>query len=210
MKIRRIIPAFLSAAIFLASSTVAFAQDNVSQTPVNEQIRVGDYDCYVENGQYYTELDGEKCLVINLDDYDSSYISAQQSANASEYRWLDERQTVKLSYSGSVDVSKGDFTTPVFLASEKDEGYYCGFQIGTGFWRPTSYTIDLYYYNSYPGINKWQYTPNVKITFTLLAQNKILFTGTAVHFYKKACLVFHQVDSNHSNPVFNYTMYSCY
>ncbi len=209
MKIQRIISAALSAAIFSVSSTVAFAQDNASQVSAQELIRVGDYDCYVENGQYFTELDGEKCLVINLDDYVSTDASTQRSSNSTGDEWLDELQEVNLSYSGTVDVSNGDFTTPVFLARQKENGYYSGFQISTGFWFSTSYTADLYYYNVYSGINKWECIPDLKLTFSLTSQSRVIFSGTMVHFYKKACLVFHQVDSNHRDPVFNYTMYSC-
>lgn len=209
MKIKKIISAALSAAIFSVSSTVAFAQDNAPQVSSQELIRVGEYDCYVENGQYFTELDGEKCLVINLDDYVSAASSTQNVSNNSGYDWLDDLQEVHLSYSGTVDVSNGNFTTPVFLAKQKEDGNYSGFQISTGFWLNTTYTADVYFYNCYVGVEKWECAQNVDLTFNLIAQTRILFTGTMVNFYKKACLVFHQVEPGHSDPVFNYTMYSC-
>ena len=42
-------------------------------------VMIGGYECYVRDDRHYTEIDGETCLVIDLDEgaaeYDGSNIS---------------------------------------------------------------------------------------------------------------------------------------
>ncbi len=62
---RKITALFLAVVAALSSTVTVYAEEAIEQ---RETVRVGNYNCWVEDGEYYTEYNGEVCQVINLDE----------------------------------------------------------------------------------------------------------------------------------------------
>lgn len=205
MKGKRIIALFCSAVVMLSSAASASAEMNydIANDLGSRTCRIGEYDCFKENGQYYTIQDGEKYLVVNLDECTKSIqadkldeIGIQSYEGSSN-----EINIVNNPYNGYVDISNGDCTTPTFVGREAGESK--GFKLTTGFVLPNTYSLKTFVYNAI--YNRWDIDTDV-VTFGLLAgQSKVLFTGTMARNYTKLYIVF-QKNGSTGESKFNYTL----
>lgn len=186
---------FLS--IGMSASAESISAD--STVALKETVQVGEYQCYVENGQYYTVLDGETYLVINLDE--AMPCSSNDGVSVASVQTDQEINLNGGSYNGQINISNGDCSTPVFC--DEESGIPRGYQISTGFIFENVYQVTPRVFNT--AYNAWVNLDTVTVAFGLFQQTKILYTGTTSTIYTKAQFVFHKNGST-GEPVFNYTM----
>ncbi|MBQ9949016.1 MAG: hypothetical protein IJO91_11585 [Oscillospiraceae bacterium] len=186
---------FLS--IGMSASAESISAD--STVALKETVQVGEYQCYVENGQYYTVLDGETYLVINLDE--AMPCSSNDGVSVASVQTDQEIDINGSSYNGQIDISNGDFATPIFCGDEN--GLPRGYQISTGFIFENVYQVTPRVFNT--AYNAWVNQNTVTIAFGLFQQTKILYTGTTATVCSKAQFIFHK-DGSTGEPVFNYTI----
>lgn len=176
-----------------------------------DTIRVGEYDCYVNNGQYYTDINGENYLVINLDDaiwqsedemvcsQTSNDVSSLYSLEAST-DWLNSPQ-VDISdgstYNGMIDITYGDDCTPIFCG--KPYASDVSYQIYAGFIFPNTYNINIHFYND---ISRQWSSYKQAVTFDLFGQTKFLLTGTMSMNVTKVCIEFYKNGSSGETPMY--------
>lgn len=102
-----------AAALSLVMAVTMGASAYADELDVQEHVQIHGYDCTVENGQYYTEIDGEWYLVINLDDFLPEYLKDSTAA-------YPERESLQLNtlasdhelYSDTVNLNRGEYISP--------------------------------------------------------------------------------------------------
>lgn len=169
----------------------------------NYHVQIGDYECYVANGQYYTEIDGETYLVIDLDEGAAEKNNSNISAYANNWQ---NGSVVDISdgssYSDTINASKADDCTPIFIGNPTN-----GYKFTTAYlWGINSYNVNIHYF-SYVN-NNW-FSQNKKLTFYMeILPYNILFTGSASEAITKICVEFYHDGSTGTFP-FTYTMQQC-
>ncbi len=192
------IVSLLSAFTVLVSAGATAAAESTVLEPANEgMVQVGDYQCFVEDGQYYTYHDGEKCLVINTDDF---VPADAETSNLLNRAANEEISIVDSPYSGTVDISNGDATTPIFVGREAGDAR--GFQIYAGFVLNNRYNVTVYLYNGIT--NRWDENEHDWL-FNIAAQRKAFVTGTNAQNYTKAYVIFHK-DGSTGESTIGYTI----
>lgn len=197
------IAAMLAAAAVVSSFGVsAFAEEVVEEQ--KELVQVGEYECWVEDGQYFTELDGEIYLVINLDEleWESEEISARSVSEV----WQNGT-VVDLSdgstYYGRVNIqTKTEDSTPIFIGYTASQGGRVSYIMSTGFVRANSYLTNVHIYD--PAESKWETSYDETISFSLTDQSRIIYTGATGVAPTKICITFLQRLST-GEQIFNYS-----
>lgn len=200
--------AFLTAAVTAAASCIsAMAEETAGVYEVEDTVRVGEYDCRVEDGEYYTEIDGETYLVIDLDDCEwTADEEFSRSAGSSEWRNGPEVDISDGSkYKGTADISEGDDSTPIFIGYDPktaspgklDYAMYAGFIFGN------LYKVQIHVYD-YINDN-WTYTYKA-LNFSFAGQTKILFSGSSNYTPSKICVTFLQ-DGSTGEKTIGYQVY---
>lgn len=193
--------AALLTAAALASSFCIPAQAEESR----ELTQLGEFECWVEDGEYYTELDGKICLVINLAEleWETEEISAYAGSS-----WMNGPEydvTANGKYEGTIDITYDDDSTPIFLGYRSSPNEtrisYC---FGTGFIAPNTYTFDIHICDL---TGNWMTTRRNNFIFSVVTQTIILFDGFLNEAPQKMCLTFIKDKSTGSTP-FNYTFYA--
>lgn len=219
----RISKSFLSiAAVFLltagstvpiSAETVNFQSSNSASTVAdasdhNRQVtkKIGEYDCWSVDGEYYTTLNSEIYHVINLDELNWEYDEVATQAASNNWQNGKEVDISKgKAYHGSVDISKSDFNTPIFIGytdqSQKNHVSYC---FNTGFIFTNKYKVSIHQYNP---VNKTWSVTNTTFAFNMTGQTKTLFSGTTAISPSKICFTFYNSGST-GEKVFNYSFYS--
>ncbi len=188
--------AFLTAAVTAAASCIsAMAEETAGVYEVEDTVRVGEYDCRVENGEYYTEIDGETYLVIDLDDCEwTADEEFSRSAGSSEWRNGPEVDISDGSkYKGTLDISEGDDSTPIFIGidPENPRSGRMSYAIYAGFLWSNNYKVNMHTYDSQLG---WQSTTRY-INFAITTNEHVLLTGSVNFLPPKICLTFLKEDS---------------
>lgn len=115
--IKKMTAAVLSLVMTVTMGASAYADE----LDVQEHVQIHGHDCTVENGQYYTVIDGERCQVINLDDYipEVTIVSAGEYANEEDTHSLTgARAYGSPLYSDTVNVKRdGDYCSPMINCS---------------------------------------------------------------------------------------------
>ena len=106
-----------SAALALAMGVSMAGNVFANEIEETEYVQIAGYTCTVEDGQYYTEIDGERCQVINLNDYipEVTTVSADEYANEEDNNSLPgAKASGPLLYSDTVNVERdGDYRSPL-------------------------------------------------------------------------------------------------
>lgn len=185
-----------------ADTSVEFVGTDGNTYTLTETAKLGDYDCWVMDGMYFTEIDGEICQVIDL----------------SQLNWVDadepiSRETeVDLSdgseYAGQINITDGDYTTPIFIGCTKDTDAdkisYC---IHADVFKSNLYMVDIYGYDVYD--QRWKYTggdEQQRFNFSFVTPTKILFNGMSSAAYSKVKITFLKEGST-GKSILDYTMY---
>lgn len=196
----------LSAIVIMATVvglTSSVSAERISTTA--DTVRVGNYDCLEKNGQYFTEINGELYMVINLDELEWKQ---EGISRASSVGWLNG-QEVDISdgdkYNGTVNMKNGDYSTPIFIGYDPDTvtSSKLSYNISASLASSNSYTVDVHVYEYLS--RRWN-TSTVTINFGLFTQRKVLFTGQSNVAPTKMCLTFDK-DNSTGKETFDYSFY---
>lgn len=118
-------------AALLTAATVAMSLCvPVQAEESREFVQLGELECWIEDGEYYTEVDGEKYMVLVLGNDEKvtdqaliDQLNESRSANdrntypngwpdKTEYDLSDDQE-----YSAYVNLASGDYYSPIFLMS---------------------------------------------------------------------------------------------
>lgn len=185
----------------LSAAATVRAED---EAEARETVRIGQYDCWEENGEYYTVYEDEIYQVIDLDELTPQPISETGVAGGM-LDWQNDNFRVVLTegkeYKGSIDISEGDDYTPIFLMEPQDNRF--SVFIKTKFIFRNKYNVTVFTYNNISG---WDNGYDMTIYFGMGAQKKKIFTGTASQVTSRCCVYFHK-DGSDGEEKFNYWAY---
>lgn len=199
---RKIMALILGLTTMLTATATVHAEDT---TEARETVRVGKYDCWVEDGEYYTVYEDEVWQVINLDEITPQSVSEIADSDKM-LDWESDNFRVYLLdgkvYNGSIDISKSDDYTPIFVTEPIDNTY--SFFMKTGFITKQTYNVTIFTYNNIT--NGWDTGYNTNLIFAVGSQSKKLFTGTLGQETSRCCVYFHK-DRCDGKTEFNYSVY---
>lgn len=199
---RKIMASILAVSTMLSATATVHAEDT---TEARETVRIGQYDCWVENGEYYTELDGEVGLVIDVDTF-LAKPDSEVTTLSSEITWdyLEANAIIDIrdgrEYQGVITLNKYDDYTPIFLIETGDNGF-ASVKLSTKFSTYNRYKLTINLYNKVVG--KWNYPIDRKATFGPGMNFILLVSGTETTNISKCCVYFHK-DESTGQSVFNY------
>lgn len=195
----------VAATIASAMSVPAFAEGlAVTEEEQKELVQIGDYECWVEDGQYFTEFEGETYLVINLDELE--WESEEKSAHSRAETWQNG-PVVDLSdgstYYGRINIqTKTEDSTPIFIGYTTSQGGRLSYIMTAEFVWENSYLTNVHAFE--PAENKWITTYDKTISFSLTDQSRIIYTGATGEAPTKMCITFMQRLST-GEQIFNYS-----
>lgn len=163
-----------------------------------ELVDINGYSCYERDGEYWTVLDGQEYLVIDLDQFipndaqasfneeDCSPYSAQATTSPIgkpdghiNPNWVDLTATGG-SYEDRCYLTYGDYYSPVYyFNNELNMHAIPTAKISTKVVLPNTYYLDIYvHYIDHTG--GWRIMGNRKrFDFSILSPMRLLFSGTA-------------------------------
>ena len=146
-----------------------------------EYIDINGYDCYERDGYYWTVLDGDEYLVIDLSDSVSvcNDISPCATSIGTPPNWTNS-QVVTLTednptHKDTCHLKNGDYCSPVYEIKPEQTDYRI--EISTGVVFNNSYDVVLYTHLQYNMLGGWQPTQRT-ITFNVVIPYRVLLTGT--------------------------------
>lgn len=197
-KMKKILSFFLSLIIGVSALGNAYAY----QIEEKQLIQVGEYMCYEANGQYFTEIDGETFLVINLDCKETITDNLDISTYSTD--WMNGR-VVDISdgsyYSDTMNASKSDDCTPI-IVGKPTNGYK--FSIAYLPW-VNNYNVNIHYYDS--SLNIWRHEEKTLTFIMEIVTYNILFTASASQLISKICVEFY--NSSTGRFPFTYRIQQC-
>lgn len=199
---RKIMALVLALSAMLSVTATAHAEDT---TEARETVRIGKYDCWVEDGEYYTELDGEVGLVIDVDKfYEQPYDGSAMPLSDITWDFLESNAKIDISdgreYQGVINLNNYDDYTPVFLIDTGDTGF-ASVKLSTKFVFVNEYKMTFYLYDGTQG--KWNYPYTQTVRFAGLKNYVLLVSGTQTRDITRCCAFFHK-DGSTGESVFNY------
>ncbi len=160
---------------------------------------LGEYNCWVDNGQYFTIDNGEICQVINLDEAEWEISTFSASSDWSQGPVVDISDGRE--YAGRIDMTDGDDSTPIFIGyTNNTSEERVSYTLKTGYIFPMKYRIRVH---SYSNILREWISSEHNVTFSLASQNKVLFSGQTGEAPSKVCVTFVK-DLSHGETAFNY------
>lgn len=186
---RKIIALLLSLSAALSLTTAAHAED---VTEIHrETVRVGNFDCWIENGEYYTELDGEIGLVIDIADLSKKSVDDTMSLANGEI-WQIANPEVDLTddkeYRDLINLSERDCFTPIFKIDTGEAGF-ASFQFSTKFILPNTYGLTVHTYH----VKSSEWTSySRKVIFSFAVSYVLFVDGTETPDVSKCCIYFHK------------------
>lgn len=154
-------------------------------------IDINGFSCYEIDGNYFTTIEGDSYLVINLDE--CVWRAENTALSRASIDWMYGTQ-VDISdgsrYNGTLNISTSDDSTPIFIGYDPSGTTYnsrISYNLEAGFIFNNSYSVDVHVFD-YPS-SSWS-TTNVTLTFNITGQHKILFTGMTNSAPTKMCLTF--------------------
>lgn len=207
---RKITALFLSLAAMLWLTTSAYADDVTELS--RETVRIGNHDCWVKNGKYYTIYDNEKYLVINLDELNfetQNNVDVQETMAYSQGKSaISEEIDVSDGgvFNGTIDITNGDCNTPIYKIDPDKKIRRISFTMHTNFIFTNKYKIVIYMHDQYANPNEWRHSEEILVSFSLLTQDKVIFDGSAT-LLEKLYITFLKEGSS-GEPVMNYSMHT--
>lgn len=207
MKAKKIISLFT--AIFTALSITITTQ--AEDVELKDTKQVCGFECWGDNGMYYTYVDGEVCQVIDLNDLpaqaqistcslksEDSVLSTNEKINY--YIDLSDGHT----YQGRIDITNGDCTTPTFYAERNCPK--ATLEVSTKFVLPTTYYVTVYYnyLDEYDNVGSGWTNENKTLTFYFPIQCHRFYIGTGVQAAHVCKMTFHKEGSSTSETNFLY------
>lgn len=211
---KKILSSLLAAATLLTTS-IPVRADTLSTSSSSDLINIGGYNCYEKSGQYFTIIDGEEYLAIDVrnilpESSDNAVFALESVHPISKPRgWKnDERFTLAdgEKHTDTCDISDGtEYHTPVFeITPKKDLTDDYRLRIGTGQWLTNEYTIEFIFHSQWP-IDEWLSMDTHTLKFNLFSSNHVIFIGTADTAFDAFVLRFYPLKSNQNyETVFQY------
>ncbi len=187
-----------------ATALSIMATAHAAETKPQENVFIAGHECWVENGYYFTDVDGEKCQVINLDDYiqvdlnEQNGIEPYSTINGVYY---DAELPLDQYYEGRINITNGDDETPTFFID--GTAGVDSVEVKTNFILPTSYNVTVWY-NFGISSDAWQDDDPQTITFFAPIQTHKFFIGTARQNDCLFKMVFHKAGSSTTETNFRY------
>ena len=186
---RTFIASALAAMMTLTCGT-AYADSNVDTTvAISESAEltdIGGFACYQRDGNYWTMLDGEEYLVIDFRDIlpTNNFISTtntQEPDSKSLSSWENKAYiplSPETSYKTQIDLSNGDYYSPIFELSHFSNGTYNGYiQLSTNHIVNNSYDIEIYV--RYQNMTDWFMDGTRHLTFNIFGKTQAILIGGA-------------------------------
>lgn len=205
--------AALAAMMLTLTCGTAYA-DAVETTPeqTQEMVCIAGYDCWEEDGNYYSIVDGEVALIIDLSDLshlskDVTIIDAS-AAPSSVARGV--RYDVDLSngntYEGQIDLTNGDCSTPIFYRSGTCPYGRFKFKTKFVFGNTYKFTVGIDYADEQgEGFDSWV-TRNYSYTFSLVNPSYTSFVIAYQNGFNTICQIDFYKDGSTGEKQFNYWM----
>lgn len=174
---KRIFTAFLGAiTVSTAIVTPAFAETGNIQD--GDFVDINGYQCQLIDGNYVTEIDGEKYIVIELgnNSSDNDVTSRSDVSPQANTTVVDVRNGVE--HKESVNLNLGDYESPEFIVAPNNSELSA--YIWTGFWVPQRYCLVI---STYTDDGDWAEEEPQKLYFG--NGYRYLFTGTASRIIKR-------------------------
>lgn len=191
---RKVAALVLAISAALSLTATANAEDTIEQ---RETVRVGNYECWVENGEYYTEINGEVGLVIDISDTSAQSDDAVQTFASNEVldwennAWvLDMRDDTE--YHGYIDLRNHDDYTPIFLIDTGAAGF-ASFKFRTEFIFANTYSITIHTYNDLT--HAWDHSSTRDVIFSCFVPYMLIVNGTETPYVSKCCIYFNKEGS---------------
>lgn len=184
---RKIISILLALSTTLSIANTAHAEDVIE---TKRTVKIGNYDCWSENGEYYTEINGEVGLVINLDEL-SSQSDTNQISLLSETMLDWEHGNVEFdltdgkSYNGLITLKNNDDYTPIFRIVT-EQSALSSLMFYTKFVLPNKYKITILTYNA--NTSEWNYAEPKTVTLSLAVRYFLIVSGTETRDITKCCV----------------------
>lgn len=166
----------------------AYADSNVDTTvAISESAEltdIGGFACYQRDGNYWTMLDGEECLVIDFQDMvptnnSISTTSAQETDSKFLSSWKNKAYiplSPETSYKTQIDLSNGDYYSPIFELSHFPNHTYNGYiQLSTNHIVNHSYDIEIYV--KYQNLTDWFMDGTRHLTFNIVGKTQVIIIG---------------------------------
>ncbi len=192
--------ASLAAMMLTLTCGTAYADSNVdSPVAISETAEltdIGGYACYQKDGNFWTLIDGEECLVIDTRDWafssDTSMATYSQNASVGTPTNWGNMTYVPLpdgtSYTDSVDLSKGNYYSPIYETTPSRDEFK--FKFDTNHIINHTYTITFWYH--FESTNEW-HPETVTLTFNGIPGFKIIYPGSLVKVIDSMCV---EIDAN--------------
>lgn len=202
---RKIMALVLAVSTMLGTAATVQAEAAEDVAEARETVRVGQYDCWVENGEYYTEIDGKVGMVIDLDEISSQNENDEISLlSDTMLDWKNanvERDiTNGKAYHGVISINKYDDYTPIFCL-DNEQARISPLMLHAKFVFKNTYKITVMTYNK--DIEEWNSSSKKTIVFSAALPYLILVSGTETKSITKCCVYFHKDDST-GEKSFNY------
>lgn len=197
-KSNRIAAMLLSATIIgstIAIPTFASSIDDSDSfmTATNDKyVDINGYNCRLIDGEYVTVIDGEEYVVIELGNGNSDGISVCSFTPPWDVAEIDVSDGSE--YKASVDLNLGDHKAIYHTGTNSPE---LSAYIGTGYWIPQTYHIEIYTFDNGLG-----WVKQVDKDETFGNGRKFLLTGTGAYVFEKFAIKF-SADSR-GQKEFNY------
>lgn len=197
---KKIISLITAAATALTIGTAAQA----AETDPQETVIIAGHECWCEDGYYFTNVDGEKCQVINLDDCgqvvenEQNDIVTYGSINGVYY---DADLSSGQTFCEIINITNGDDETSTFFIGG-DKGLVSA-ELTTEYVISATYNITIWY-NFGISKNDWQEEPPQTLKYNLAIQTHKFFIGTGRRDDCIFKIVFHKEGSSTTQKEFKY------
>lgn len=212
---KKIISVIFASMLALSATTSAFAEIVPSAEPI-ATVDIKGYSCYERDGHYWTILDGEEYLVIDVGDIED-YVT-----NPNEINIYSQTSTTAIDelppfwtnssivnvphgfeHTEVADLSNGDYCSPIFQISPVANDNSVRYRLKCYFTLNTDVKVETYLFNSLVG--KWDLYSTDVFTFNALINYHIVWAGSASLYMNGVALRFLQNGSNTGISPFRYT-----
>lgn len=164
---------------------ILYADSNIGTSAAisntSELTDIGGYACYQREGNYWTMIDGEECLVIDVQSATkiNDDVSADVKSSTSNYpSFWGNKTTVslstKLSYTDDIDLSRGDYYSPIFELPDT-YGSYEGLEITTN--HIVKHTYDILVVTQDPFTTSSWNVESTSITFDVFSRTRVIIVN---------------------------------
>lgn len=189
----------LTAAVMAVTANLSVAAETISNPELTD---IHGYMCYERDGEYWTMLDGEEYMMIDLDkliaegeaEECTTVLSTASGDIGCPNGWMN-RSIVEInnsspSYDSPFDLTRGDYYTPIFKIDANKSDYSMTFDINVPF--PQNLlgeTYDLEFHYMYmDSIDGTWYHYSKSVTFSNKSDPEKFLTGTTYQLFAGAAV----------------------